>query len=86
MTLLGNPNDDPDDADWKFRFYAVNRSDEFVYGFDVQKECEDYVRKNNRKKRRKELRLVTYENAMMFSAGLTPNYQEAWSDKWTEPD
>ena len=80
MTLVEN------EEDWKFRFYAVNRRDEFVYGFQSQKECEDYVRAHNKKKHRKDWRLVTYENAMMFSAGLTPNYHEAWSESWTEPN
>lgn len=75
-----------DEEQWKFKFYVMTMDGEFVYGFDNQQQAQEYIRRLNRMMRRKYVRLCYYEMAMQNSAGFTPNYQQAWSEEYVEPE
>ena len=74
-----------EDDGWKYCFYVVNSQQEFVYGFDDQREAEEYAKRHNAKRRRRDWKCIPFDEAMQYSAGLTPDYENAWSQNWTEP-
>ncbi len=73
-------------SQWKYNFYVVNNRSEFVYGFDCQQEAERYCKEYNHRKHKKVYKTIPYKEAMMYSAGLTPEYEEGWSDEFWTPD
>lgn len=74
-----------DQDEWKYDFYVVNRSGEFVYGFDDQREAQRYAAQHNAKRHRKDYKCIPFAEAMQYSAGLTPDYPTGWSQDWSEP-